>query len=117
MSNMKFVACLLILGAISSTGLAQDPFEVSENLPQAEKLPLANSLYEPMLQQQLLTIPQQRAKFAADQRMLRMEWNNWIGYSPLRPNVNASYMSQGMPNYYIYSRGVIVNGNSRAWYW
>ncbi|MEZ6135493.1 MAG: hypothetical protein R3C53_11345 [Pirellulaceae bacterium] len=65
-----------------------------------------------------LSIAQQRAIFAANQRVLRMEFNNWIGYSPLRPNVNASYMSSGYPRYYIPSRGVFVSATGgRAWYW
>lgn len=64
------------------------------------------------------SIIQQRAMFAAEQRMLRIEYNNWIGHSPLRPNMNSSYMSNGLQRYYIPSRGVIVSaGNARSWYW
>jgi len=64
------------------------------------------------------SVIQQRAMFAAEQRMLRIEYNNWIGHSPLRPNMNASYMSNGLQRYYIPSRGVIVSaGNARSWYW
>lgn len=71
-----------------------------------------------MLEPRPMSIPQQRAMFEADQRMLRMEWNKWIGYSPLRPNLNASYMSNGMQRYYIPSRGVIISaGNAYQWYW
>lgn len=65
-----------------------------------------------------LTFPQQVARYQAEQRMLRMQWNQWIGYSPLRPNMNSSYMSNGLNRYYIPSRGIIVTGNyHNGWYW
>ena len=87
------------------------------NAQQPEPLPLSTSRSS-AYQERPLTIAQQRAKFAADQRMLRLEWNQWIGHEPLRPFMNASYMSNGSPRYYIPSRGVIVSyGMGNAWYW
>ena len=83
-----------------------------------EMLPLSTSTSPSMQQEKPLTIAQQRARYAADQRMFRAEWNQWIGYEPLRPTVNASYMSNGVQRFYIPSRGVIVStGVTRAWYW
>jgi hypothetical protein len=83
---------------------------------QPAPLPLAASASSQ--QEPSLTVAQQRARFAADQRLLRSEWNQWVGYEPLRPTVNASYMSNGVQRFYIPSRGVIVSsGMSRAWYW
>ncbi len=84
----------------------------------ARPLPLSSSDSASDIAYQGPTVPQQRAMFAAEQRLLRMEYNNWIGYNPLRPNMNGSYMSNGVHRYYIPSRGVIVSaGNSRSWYW
>lgn len=83
---------------------------------QADPLPLSTS--RSASQEKPLTIAQQRARFAADQRMLRLEWNQWIGYEPLRPSMNSSYMSNGVQRYYIPSRGLIVStGATNAWYW
>ncbi len=91
---------------------AQEPSEAPA------KLPLNSPGYSYATPAPVMTIPQMRARFAAEQRMLRMEWNEWIGYSPLRPNMNASYMSNGLQRYYIPSRGVIVStGSARSWYW
>lgn len=60
----------------------------------------------------------QRVQFEAQQRVLREQWYQWIGYSPARPTVNSSYMASGTPYYYIPSRGLIVNsGPARALYW
>jgi hypothetical protein len=110
--QLSLFSMVLFLAAQSSA-VAQENDEALATRP----LPLSNSNsydYTP----QPLTIVQQRAKFEADQRTLRMNWNNWIGYSPSRPNMNASYMSNGMQTFYIPSRGVIVTASRpRSWYW
>ena len=113
LTHLKKLTVLVTMLAVPSVVKAQEPANrIDRQLP----LVTANSPSDSVPQE--LTIVQQRAKFAADQRMLRTEWNNWIGYSPLRPNLNSSYMSNGTQRYYIPSRGVIVSaGNARAWYW
>jgi hypothetical protein len=55
-----------------------------------------------------------RARFQAEQLMYRMEAYEWAGYSPLRPNVNASYMSA--PTYSPPHRGYMTNFTRRGWY-
>ena len=60
----------------------------------------------------------QRVQFEAQQRVLREQWYQWIGYSPSRPTVNGSYMSTSTQYYYIPSNGRIVSsGPARALYW
>ena len=86
--------------------------------PPVAPLPLSNSPSVQYPAPAPLSFAQQQARFEAEQRTLRMAWNNWIGYSPLRPNMNASYMSNGLQQYYIPSRAVIVStGHTRSWYW
>lgn len=111
MNILKPILTVAILVALAPLASAQ------EDAATSKKLPLSTANYD-AVQARPLTIPQQRAKFQSDQRMLRLEFNNWVGYSPLRPNVNSSYMSSGYNRYYIPSRNVIVSaGNARAWYW
>ena len=90
---------------------------VNAQEPATEDIPLSNSpsvSYAP----QPLTYAQQNARFAADQRMFRIQWNKWIGHDPLRPTMNASYMANGLQRFYIPSRSVIVSSShTRAWYW
>lgn len=70
--------------------------------------------YREAAQQQI----RERVQFEARQRVLRAEWNEWIGYNPSRPTVNASYLSNGLQSYYVPARGQIVNnGMGRSWYW
>lgn len=94
--------------------------EVVNPSPPAKPLPLsspATSAYN-SLSVQPLNIVQQRAMFEAEQRMLRTEWNKWIGHSPARPNLNASYMSNGRQLYFLPQRQQFVNaGATRSWYW
>jgi hypothetical protein len=85
-----------------------------------EKLPLAGaasrSSYETAAAP--LTIAQQRAAYEANQRMYRTEWYNWAGHSPLRPHMNASYMSGGFQHYYHQPYPVVHRiGFARGWYW
>lgn len=116
--SLTAIALVAIFVTMHQTSSAQTlDGRTLDGLPE-RALPLSLSTSPSDSAPQRLTIAQQRAKFAADQRALRTEWNNWIGYSPLRPDRNASYMSNGVQRYYIPSRGVIVSsGMSRAWYW
>ncbi|MEM7474440.1 MAG: hypothetical protein AAF483_05550 [Planctomycetota bacterium] len=100
---------LALLVAFSSSLVGQEPKNDSIPLTSTEA---SSYSVKPM------TMAQQRAHFEAQQRMLRMEFNKWIGYSPLRPTMNSSYMSNGVQRYYIPSRGIIVsNYNTYSWYW
>ncbi len=115
MSHLKKLFVAIAVGLIVMAANSVDAQEPAEASP-SDRIPLSNSpsyeLPPP------LTFAQQKARFQEEQRMLRMEWNKWIGYSPSRPNMNASYMSNGLQRYYIPSRGVIVTGyNHSGWYW
>ena len=59
------------------------------------------------------------AQYQQQQMISRMEWNKWIGYSPLRPQMNASYMSNGVQQYYLPSQGRFISAGytARTWYW
>lgn len=64
------------------------------------------------------SILHERARIEADGRLLRSEFNKWVGHSPARPNMNASYLSNGSRLYYIPGRNQFVNaGAGRSWYW
>ena len=102
---MAFMLCAAICSGVS----AQEPGSPSD------KMALSNSS---SVTAKPLTFPQQVARYEAQQRVMRMQWNASIGYSPLRPNMNASWMSNGVQVFYIPSRSVFVSTNSaRAWYW
>lgn len=115
----------LLVGLTSVTCFAQDiPARSDTSTAIASKpLPLSGSsaaayqrydAYREEAQQQI----RQRVQFEIQQRVLREQWNQWIGYSPARPTVNASNLSNGFPHYYVPSRGQIVNsGMRRAWNW
>lgn len=106
---------LFIAWASLTTALnAQQTTAVDSALPVSE----STSIHYYQSQSQPLTYAQQRARFEAEQRIYRIEWNNWIGYSPSRPTVNSSYMSGIAPRYYVPSRGVVYHpGQARHWYW
>lgn len=89
-------ACLLALAA--SSACADDPVVPSPRLPLSTTTSLGN--YEATIVQPM-TIAQQRARFDADQRMLRMQWNKWIGYEPLRPSMPNATMQNEMNPYYL----------------
>lgn len=111
-SARLIMTCFLALCA--SSAFAQQVEEAEAALP-ISNTPSADYYEHPLAN---FTIAQQRAWFAAQQNMYRQEWYNWMGYSPLRPSINASYMASGSPRYFIPSRGVIVNtGAIRSWYW
>lgn len=107
--RLSLVALTLLL-ATSSFSQAQDPFD-------EPSLPLNNSPSDKYVQKPL-TFAQQTARFEAEQRVMRMQWNKWIGHDPARPSMNASYMSNGLHRYYIPQRSVIVTSmGPRVWYW
>ncbi len=110
MNNIRILTIAAVAMLVApSLATAQEP---------AKRLPLSSSPSASDYYPQPLTMAQQRAKFAADQRTLQLAWNDWIGYSPLRPNMNASYFSNGVRRYYIPSRGVLVSsGHTNGWYW
>ncbi len=110
---IAMVLLLTFFVSVQRIGQAQEPVGQP---PQG--IPLSSSPSVSYMPAVPMTIPQQRALFAAEQRMLRLEWNRWIGYSPLRPHMNASYMSNGVRTYFIPGRSVIVSaGRTPAWYW
>lgn len=101
---------LLMTVVIHSQAVAQEPVE-------SAPMPLSSSNAAQYVSAPL-SFAQQTARFEAEQRRMRMEWNKWIGHSPLRPHMNASYMSNGVQRFYIPSRAVIVSaGYSHGWYW
>ncbi|MEZ6151466.1 MAG: hypothetical protein R3C09_15215 [Pirellulaceae bacterium] len=118
-------AAALLIGFSSVTCFAQDHAfrDDAASVTESKRLPLSGSsaaayqrydTYREEAQQQI----RQRVQFEARQRVLREEWNQWIGYSPARPTVNASNLSNGLPYYYVPSRGQIVTtGMGRSWYW
>lgn len=85
-----------------------------------DKLPLAGAASRSSYESAAvpLTISQQRAVYEANQRMYRTEWYNWAGHSPLRPHMNASYMSGGFQHYYHQPYPAVHRiGFARGWYW
>lgn len=106
----KFIAaicCALLV--LAAPTIAQD------NAPESNSLPMTDS--SSVVAVKPLSLAQQRARYAADQRMIRIEFNNAIGYSPLRPTVSAGYMSYAPNRYFIHSRQAIVTPGSYSWYW
>ncbi len=101
------IGCALI--ALSAPSIAQD------TTTEQASLPMSNSTS--VVAVKPLTLAQQRARFAADQRVMRIEFNNAIGYSPLRPSVSAGYMSYVPNRYFIQSRQAIVTPGHYSWYW
>ena len=98
LSVLPCLAGLLAIAAASAR--ADDP-----PLPAAASpLPLSTTTslggYEAVVPQPL-TIAQQRARYEADQRMLRMQWNKWIGYEPLRPSLPNALTNNEMNPYYL----------------
>ncbi len=109
-----------VLAAVSVTStFAQDtqPATVGKALPLSSAAAAGYQSYDfhrEAARQQI----RDRVRFEAEQRMLRAQWNESIGYAPNRPLVNGSYMSSGVQYYYLPSRGQIVtNGLGRSGYW
>lgn len=107
------LACALAMA--TSTARADDP--AISPIPLSTTLSLGG--YDATVSQPL-TIAQQRARFDADQRMLRMQWNRWIGYEPLRPSSPNVLMQNEINPYYLQParyRPVwgVLNYGSRIW--
>ena len=114
---LKVMPCLGLCLAISASQLPADDTVVPPPLPLSS--PASLGTYE-TAQSQPMTIAQQRARFEADQRMMRMQWNKWIGYEPLRPSQPNPMMNNEMnPNYLqpVRNRPVwsVWNYGSRIW--
>ncbi len=118
--SFHLLSAALLIGFSSVTCFAQDnaaPASESKRLPLSGSSTAAYQRYDAYREEAQQQI-RQRVQFEARQRVLREEWNQWIGYSPARPTVNASNLSNGLPYYYVPSRGQIVTtGMGRSWYW
>lgn len=91
---LRVVPCLLALACLASPIRGDD---TTKPLPLSTTASVGS--YEATIEKPL-TIAQQRARFDADQRMMRMQWNKWIGYEPLRPSMpNALTNNEMNPHY------------------
>ncbi len=111
---MRVVACLTALAALASPLRADD---TDKPLPLSTTASVGS--YDAAVSKPL-TIAQQRARFEADQRMLRMQWNKWIGYEPLRPALPYALTNNEMNPYFfqpVRYRPVwaVWNNGSRIW--
>jgi len=140
---MKFLklasvlSCVLLMMALAALpARADDPANPSAVAPSGASpaaaadapLPLSTNVsvgrYDASVSKPL-TIAQQRARFEADQRMLRMQWNKWIGYEPLRPAMPNPLTNNEMNPYYMQPTRIrpvwsVWNYGSRPWpsrYW
>ncbi len=104
-------ALLLLVVCFLGQANAQDG-----NTPAPAGLPITNST-SASAYYKLPSLAQQQAMYEAEQRMLRMEWRNWTNQSPLRPTMNASFMTGGYQSYYAPQRGILVYSGHRGWYW
>jgi hypothetical protein len=95
---LRVMSCLASCLALSAGVTRADDTVVPPPLPLSS--PTSLSGYEGTVQQPL-TIAQQRARYEADQRMLRMQWNKWIGYEPLRPSQPNVLMNNEMNPHYM----------------
>lgn len=110
----RVVPCLMLLAAWASTSIADEP---TQPLPLAGSPSVGN--YEPTVIKPM-TIAQQRARYDADQRMARMQWNKWIGYEPSRPSLPNALTNNEMNPYFfqpVRYRPVwtVWNNGSRIW--
>lgn len=87
--------------------------------PPAQQMPLTSpSASSYNRTEKAWAIIHERARIEAEGRLLRSEFNHWVGHSPARPNMNGSYLSNGSRLYYIPGRSQFVNaGAGRSWYW
>jgi hypothetical protein len=111
---MRIVPCLLVLAAWAGAAQADDS---GKSLPLSTTTSLGG--YDATISKPL-TIAQQRARYEADQRMLRMQWNKWIGYEPLRPALPNALTNNEMNPYFfqpVRYRPVwgVWNYGSRIW--
>ena len=111
---MRVVPCLLALAAWTSPLQADD---ASQSLPLSTTTSLGG--YDATIAKPL-TIAQQRARYEADQRMMRMQWNKWMGYEPSRPALPNALTNNEMNPYFLQPvryRPVwgVWNHGSRIW--
>lgn len=93
---VKVIPCLGLCLALFARQLPADDTLVPPPLPLSSPASLGS--YEAVSPP--MTVAQQRARFDADQRMMRMQWNKWLGYEPLRPSQPNVMMNNEMnPNY------------------
>lgn len=117
---LRVLPCLVgLLAIMASPARADDP----PVPPVPSPLPLTTSSslsgYDASIGKPL-TIAQQRARYEADQRMLRMQWNKWIGYEPLRPAMPNALTNNEINHHYfqpVRYRPVwtVWNYGSRPW--
>lgn len=111
MHSIRIAALAIAFSLLTTSSVRAQESNGDSKLPMANS-PSVNYVMKP------LTLAQQQARFEADQRMLRLQWNKWIAHDPLRPTMNASYMSNGVQRFYIPRRAVIVSAYAgNAWYW
>ncbi len=115
LATLILTVCALFVTMHVGVAAAQE----NASLTSAERLRLTSPSAASYNQTaQAWDIIHERARIEADGRLLRAEFNKWIGHSPARPNMNASYLSTGSRLYYIPARGQFVNaGLNRSWYW
>jgi hypothetical protein len=101
--------------AIASVVFSQS-VACAQDLKSREAIPLSNSPSLSDYSIKPLTFRQQQARFAAEQMQLRMEFNKWNGYSPTRPNTNASYMYTGLYDFYPASNYTVAYSSRHRFY-
>ena len=109
--NRRVLLCLLTVWGFLSVGQqlhAQKPDDV---LPMSTSTS-ASVIFEP----RPLTYPQQMARYQAEQRLQRMEYNRWIGFDPARPATNSSYMYSGLYNFNAGNSYSVVYGSRHRFY-
>ncbi|MGN6135492.1 MAG: hypothetical protein ACTHOU_13480 [Aureliella sp.] len=94
----RVIPCLALCLIFQAGQAKADDTVVPPPLPLTSPSPLAG--YEAVAPRPL-SIAQQRARYEADQRMLRMQWNKWIGYEPLRPSQPNALTNNEMNPYYM----------------
>lgn len=93
--NRQLIRVLLtIVGVVAcaTPSQAQEP-------ESANALPMTTSTSAALYFPKPLTYPQQIARYEAEQRAMRMEYNRWIGFDPARPATNSSWMYSGLYNF------------------
>ncbi len=93
--NKQTILFLLIAASAMAAPLqsqAQEP-------DSANPLPMSTSTSASQYFPKPLTYPQQLARYEAEQRAMRMEYNRWIGFDPARPTTNSSFMVSGLYNF------------------
>ncbi len=102
------VCCAALSLAIEAS--AQDPgFPETSRIELSDHFTMGSGLTSPSDMRRsaptAMEIRQERALYQMNQRMLRIEANAWMGYSPLRPNISgmASWTNYVPPHrvYYV----------------